>query len=92
LISDHSSWPCSRCSGGGNGISVRPRRPPYPFHPESDGVNLVRLENEHLGNIDQYRATRDIPLPYPFDSSAKDSDVEDWDQPYESKKRWVTSI
>ncbi|KAL1741799.1 EXS family-domain-containing protein, partial [Schizophyllum fasciatum] len=26
--------------------------------------NFCRLENEHIGNVDQYRATREIPLPY----------------------------
>ncbi|KAL1726991.1 EXS family-domain-containing protein, partial [Schizophyllum commune] len=26
--------------------------------------NFYRLENEHIGNVDQYRATREIPLPY----------------------------
>ena len=26
--------------------------------------SLVRLENEHIGNIDQYRITREVPLPY----------------------------
>ena len=25
-----------------------------------------RLENEHLGNVDQYRVTREVPLPYRF--------------------------
>jgi len=40
--------------------------------------NFLRLENEHLGNIDQYRATRDVPLPYGVDSSANDPD-EDWE-------------
>jgi hypothetical protein len=29
-----------------------------------------RLENEHLGNMDQYRATREVPLPYSFDEDA----------------------
>ncbi|KAJ7892874.1 EXS family-domain-containing protein [Mycena olivaceomarginata] len=31
--------------------------------------NFYRLENEHLGNIDQYRVTREVPLPYtlPFE-------------------------
>ncbi|KAF9787897.1 EXS family-domain-containing protein [Thelephora terrestris] len=47
--------------------------------------NFLRLENEHLGNIDQYRATRDLPLPYAFDS-AQDSDADDWDQPCTSSK------
>jgi len=28
--------------------------------------NFYRLENEHLGNVDQYRVTREIPLPYSF--------------------------
>ncbi|KAJ7108541.1 EXS family-domain-containing protein [Mycena epipterygia] len=26
--------------------------------------NFYRLENEHLGNVDQYRVTREVPLPY----------------------------
>jgi len=26
----------------------------------------VRLENEHLGNVEQYRVTREVPLPYSF--------------------------
>ena len=46
----------------------------------------VRMENEHLGNIDQYRVTRDVPLPYGFDSSVHDPDADDWDQPY--SKGW----
>jgi len=53
--------------------------------------NFLRLENEHLGNIDQYRATRDVPLPYAFDS-AQDSDAEDWDQPLTNSKGWVGRI
>ncbi|KAF9652632.1 hypothetical protein BDM02DRAFT_2541909 [Thelephora ganbajun] len=52
--------------------------------------NFLRLENEHLGNIDQYRVTRNIPLPYIFDSSTHDSDIEDWDQP--PTKGWVGRI
>jgi hypothetical protein len=35
--------------------------------------NFFRLENEHLGNADQYRVTREVPLPYSFDD-AHDSD------------------
>ena len=30
-------------------------------------LHLVRLENEHIGNTDQYRVTREVPLPYQFD-------------------------
>ncbi|KAJ7064983.1 EXS family-domain-containing protein [Mycena amicta] len=26
--------------------------------------NFYRLENEQIGNSDQYRATREVPLPY----------------------------
>lgn len=80
-MSDHSSLRCSKCSGDGNGISVSPTTLRSSLTYEFDRVNLVRLENEHLGNIDQYRATRDVPLPYAFDSSPQDSDIEDWDQP-----------
>ncbi|KAJ3565291.1 hypothetical protein NP233_g7722 [Leucocoprinus birnbaumii] len=31
--------------------------------------NFYRLENEHIGNIDQYRATREVPLPYALDTN-----------------------
>jgi hypothetical protein len=36
----------------------------------------VRLENEHIGNADQFRVTREVPLPYVF-TGDKDSDDED---------------
>jgi hypothetical protein len=37
-----------------------------------------RLENEHLGNMDQYRITREVPLPYLFDiPQHEDDDDED---------------
>jgi xenotropic and polytropic retrovirus receptor 1 len=29
--------------------------------------NFFRLENEHLGNVAQLRATREVPLPYTMD-------------------------
>lgn len=44
---------------------------------------LDRLEAEHLGNVDQYRVTRDIPLPYPsllqqgMDDDDYDYDLDD---------------
>lgn len=41
---------------------------------------IDRLENEHLGNVDQYRVTREVPLPYSFDDAANDSDVDDDDK------------
>ncbi|KAJ7598997.1 EXS-domain-containing protein [Mycena floridula] len=43
--------------------------------------NFYRLENEHLGNMDQYRITREVPLPYAFDDTPQeDVDDEDEDQ------------
>ncbi|KAI0066843.1 EXS-domain-containing protein [Artomyces pyxidatus] len=41
--------------------------------------NIYRLENEHLGNVDQYRITREVPLPYSFDDLSHDTDVGDVD-------------
>ena len=38
-----------------------------------------RLENEHLGNVDQYRITREVPLPYSFDEIRPETDVGDED-------------
>ncbi|KAG6811026.1 hypothetical protein H0H92_009291 [Tricholoma furcatifolium] len=40
--------------------------------------NFYRLENEHLGNMDQYRVTHEVPLPYSFDHPHTD-DVDDGD-------------
>ncbi|TFK38118.1 EXS-domain-containing protein [Crucibulum laeve] len=39
--------------------------------------NFYRLENEHLGNMDQYRVTREVPLPYSFDDGNREDDGED---------------
>jgi len=39
--------------------------------------NFFRLENEHLGNMDQYRVTREVPLPYQIDGTAQDDGDED---------------
>ncbi|KAF9525090.1 EXS family-domain-containing protein, partial [Crepidotus variabilis] len=36
--------------------------------------NFFRLENEHLGNMDQYRVTREVPLPYSLDEIGRDDD------------------
>lgn len=41
--------------------------------------NVYRLENEHLGNMDQYRITREVPLPYSFDEIQPETDVGDED-------------
>jgi len=38
----------------------------------------VRVENEHLGNMDQYRVTREMPLPYACNNIwGKDGDDEE---------------
>lgn len=47
--------------------------------------NFYRLENEHLGNMDQYRVTREVPLPYLFDDPHRDSDRDDDDDELKSK-------
>ncbi|KAF9055435.1 EXS-domain-containing protein [Hymenopellis radicata] len=39
--------------------------------------NFYRLENEHLGNVDQYRVTREVPLPYSLDDIGHDIDDDD---------------
>jgi hypothetical protein len=31
-----------------------------------------RLEIEHIGNMDQYRVNREIPLPYAFDFDSRE--------------------
>ncbi|KAF8740038.1 hypothetical protein AX14_008953 [Amanita brunnescens Koide BX004] len=38
--------------------------------------DLLRLENEHIGNIDQYRITREVPLPYQDRYKTDDGDDE----------------
>lgn len=39
-----------------------------------------RLENEHLGNMDQYRVTREVPLPYTFDDRSHETDMDEDDR------------
>ena len=41
---------------------------------------LVRLENEHIGNMDQYRVTREVPLPYSFDDMGHETDGDEDDE------------
>ncbi|CAK5261977.1 unnamed protein product [Mycena citricolor] len=38
--------------------------------------NFYRVENEFLGNVDQYRVTREVPLPYLLDRGDQDRDDE----------------
>lgn len=46
----------------------------------SHPVAVVRVENEHLGNADQYRVTREVPLPYTFDHAPQDDSDDDEDE------------
>ena len=47
----------------------------------------VRLENEHVGNMDQYRVTREVPLPYAFDEINQDDDADE-DEDRKSISSW----
>lgn len=40
-------------------------------------ASAVRVENEHIGNADQYRVTREMPLPYSFDNAEPRDDSDD---------------
>ena len=44
------------------------------------------MENEHLGNMDQYRVTREVPLPYSFDDVGHESDGGDEDGDVNAKR------
>ncbi|KAG8991558.1 hypothetical protein FRB94_012433 [Tulasnella sp. JGI-2019a] len=39
--------------------------------------NFFRVGNEHLGNADQYRVTREVPLLYSFDQTPQDDSDDD---------------
>jgi hypothetical protein len=52
---------------------------------------LDRLENEHLGNMDQYRITREVPLPYSFDELNHETDAGDEDDDVQTRKKSVRS-
>lgn len=65
--------PCWNCSEDFNGISVGPHLVLF-FYLDNSFSKTVRLENEHLGNVDQYRVTREVPLPYPPDTMVRDDD------------------
>ncbi|KAG6873652.1 hypothetical protein C0995_012583 [Termitomyces sp. Mi166 len=53
-------------------------------------VRFYRLENEHLGNMDQYRVTHEVPLPYSFEHTHVenvDNDDDDDDRVFELAAR-----
>ncbi|PWN43947.1 EXS-domain-containing protein [Ceraceosorus guamensis] len=47
--------------------------------------NVFRLENEHLGNVDMYRTTRETPLPYRIPAADAVDEVDD----LPASKRWL---
>uniref|UniRef100_A0A8H7XW23 Uncharacterized protein n=1 Tax=Psilocybe cubensis TaxID=181762 RepID=A0A8H7XW23_PSICU len=49
--------------------------------------NFYRLENEHLGNMDQYRVTREVPLPYAFNNRSRDDDGDDDEEGLKIRRR-----
>lgn len=48
--------------------------------------NFLRLENEHLGNVDMYRVSREVPLPYHVRHHEANMDEDD-DLEADGKKR-----
>ena len=55
------------------------------------GSRPDRLENEHLGNMDQYRITREVPLPYSFDELNHETDAGDEDDNVQTRKSMHSS-
>lgn len=56
--------------------------------------NFLRLENEHLGNVDMYRISREIPLPYHLrqDRSNDDNDEDEDDTQTKGNPLHVNNI
>ncbi|KAI0266051.1 EXS family-domain-containing protein [Gloeopeniophorella convolvens] len=52
--------------------------------------NVYRLENEHVGNVDQYRITREVPLPYSFDDLSRETDVGEDDEDEDARAPKIT--
>ena len=44
------------------------------WHTGNSNEYTDRLETEHIGNMDQYRVNREIPLPYAFDDKIREED------------------
>ncbi|KAI0701368.1 EXS family-domain-containing protein [Cytidiella melzeri] len=77
-------------------LYIPQRGPPFPLRTFIAAMlemlrrwqwNFFRLENEHLGNVDQYRVTREVPLPYSFDDAVNDSEGDD-DSDQKSISSW----
>jgi hypothetical protein len=64
-----------RCYADYNGIFVsRYRILSLTLHTGNSNKYTDRLETEHIGNMDQYRVNREIPLPYAFDLEIREED------------------
>ncbi|KAJ7892875.1 SPX domain-containing protein [Mycena olivaceomarginata] len=50
-------------------------------------LEMLRRENEHIGNVDQYRVTREVPLPYSLDEPRGD-DADDDDDDGSRPRKW----
>ncbi|KAE8220597.1 hypothetical protein CF319_g5901 [Tilletia indica] len=49
--------------------------------------NMFRLENEHLGNADDFRVVKDVPLPYTHGIRVAEEDLDDDEGPSNKKQR-----
>ncbi|KAF7351257.1 SPX and EXS domain-containing protein 3 [Mycena sanguinolenta] len=49
--------------------------------------NFFRVESEHIGNVDQYRVTREVPLPYSLDGP-RGYDADD-DEEGSPSRTWI---
>ncbi|KAB5594687.1 Xenotropic and polytropic retrovirus receptor 1 [Ceratobasidium theobromae] len=54
--------------------------------------NFFRLENEHIGNADQFRVTREVPLPYAFPREAESDDEDDHGEEPRTRGRRMSVI
>ncbi|KAI5475192.1 SPX and EXS domain containing protein [Pseudohyphozyma bogoriensis] len=49
--------------------------------------NAFRVESEHIGNVDGYRVTRDVPLPYVMPGTTVERDLPDAELELDSRTR-----
>ncbi|CAD6893916.1 unnamed protein product [Tilletia controversa] len=49
--------------------------------------NMYRLENEHLGNADDFRVVKDVPLPYTHGIRVAEEDLDEDEGPSSKKQR-----
>ncbi|KAK0531206.1 Xenotropic and polytropic retrovirus receptor 1 [Tilletia horrida] len=54
--------------------------------------NMYRLENEHLGNADDFRVVKDVPLPYTHGMRAAEEDLDDDDVQMAKKRRNIFKL